>query len=49
MQLAHLNDREAENDKNGIIIRPLRESFEFIALMAKAQKLDYNSVWALLK
>ena len=49
LDLARLNDAVADADKTGILLRSLPESLGFIALMADAQKMDYDSICALLK
>ena len=49
LDLARLNDAVADGDKTGILLRSLPESLGFIALMADAQKMDYDSICALLK
>lgn len=49
VDLARLNDPVSEKDKTGVLLRSLPESFGFLALMADANNMDYDSICALLK
>lgn len=49
VDLARLNDPVTDNDKTGVLLKSLPESYGFIALISDANKMEYESIFALLK
>lgn len=49
MDLARIKDSVSENDKTGILLRSLPSSLGFIALMEDAHKMDYDSIFGLIR